>query len=87
MMKRARQSATSVDSQKSLGLRLNPHTEKGWCYTAHGAVQQLSQDDHVNADIQGYFGKPCWRMDMPMLIVLRHNSSTNAKDYIINATS
>ena len=60
----------SVDSQKSLGLRLSPHTEKGWCYTAHDAVQQLSQDDHVNADIQGYFGKPCWRMDMPMLIVL-----------------
>ena len=32
--------------------------------------KQLSQDDHVNADIQGYFGKPCWHINMPMRLVL-----------------
>ena len=39
-------------------------------YAASSAARQLSLDDHVNADIGGYFGTPCWRTGMPMRLVL-----------------
>ena len=62
-----------------LGLRLSPHT-KGWNNAAHSAAKQISQDDHVMENIQGYFGKLCCCTDVPMRLVLSPVCSTKAMD-------
>ena len=60
-----------------LGPEIKSTYWKSWSYAAHSAAKQLSQDDHVNTDIQSYFNSVT-------LLMHGHSNATSVEPWLLH---